>query len=294
MFLHEKYFPITATPFRKNEHYVEILPCEALRPYIRCIWGSSKPSCHRNNEKPVLNVVTPDTCVDIIFQINETTSNILSLFCGINDKSFKFFSSVDDDDEISIFAVRFFAWSAVLFSEEPMNGTKNNFYNANVYFEKIIKELEPKLLNSKTIEERRIFAENILLQNIYFNHQNSLFQRAISEIVDKSGNIKALVLAKDLHISSKQMERIFNENIGATPKKIASLVRYQCLWQDICYNPYFSVMDSVYKYGYTDQAHLLNDFKKIHGFSIRDAVNYAFKDDDFLQEKTEKSAKMKK
>lgn len=36
------YHPITATPFRRDEEYREIEPCEVLAPYIRCFWGSER------------------------------------------------------------------------------------------------------------------------------------------------------------------------------------------------------------------------------------------------------------
>lgn len=39
MKLNDIYRPITATPFRQNEEHVEVIPCEALRPFIRCFWG---------------------------------------------------------------------------------------------------------------------------------------------------------------------------------------------------------------------------------------------------------------
>ena len=41
--LAEIYHPITGTPFRQDDTYCEITPCDALKPYIRCFWGSVKP-----------------------------------------------------------------------------------------------------------------------------------------------------------------------------------------------------------------------------------------------------------
>lgn len=284
MFLYEKYYPITATPFLKNEQYMEYAPCDALKPYIRCFWGTSKPIRAQKTNIPTFDLVTPDTCVDVIFEIDYTKNKIYDVFCGIDDVMFQSHSANDNDHIVSTFAVRFYAWSAVLFSEESMKGTKNQFYDVGVHFEKLKKELGPKLFDIRTIEERSALAEDYLLKHFYVNHENSLFQRAMAKIIENQGNMKALELATDLHISSKQIERVFHENIGATPKKIATLVRYQSLWQDVCFNPSFLVLDAVHKYGYTDQAHLLNVFRKFHGLSLSDARRYAWKDDEFLQE----------
>ncbi|MDO5346177.1 MAG: helix-turn-helix domain-containing protein, partial [Lachnospiraceae bacterium] len=102
-------------------------------------------------------------------------------------------------------------------------------------------------------------------------------------MMEHRGNLKTLELAKELNISSRQMERVFDENMGVTPKKAASLIRYQYLWQEICFNPQFNIQDAVFQYGYTDQAHLLHDFKKFHGLPLGDAIKYAHV--DFLQDK---------
>lgn len=287
MFLYEKYYPITATPFRKNEEYVEIAPCQELKPYIRCFWGSCAPIKQEKESAPTFSLVTPDTCVDIIFKINYTKNKIDSVFCGMDDITFKAWSANDSDDIVSTFAIRFYAWSVVLFSEESMKGTKNQFYDAGVHFAKLKKELERELFTVSTIEERSFLAERHLRKHFYVNHENSLFQRGMAKIIEEYGNIKALELATDLHISSKQMERVFYENIGMTPKKVALLVRYQYLWQEVWWNPKFQVLDAVHKYGYTDQSHLLNDFRRFHGLSLRDARVYAVKEDEFLQEKFE-------
>lgn len=36
----KNYRPLTATPYQRSETYVEIEPCAALKPCIRCFWGS--------------------------------------------------------------------------------------------------------------------------------------------------------------------------------------------------------------------------------------------------------------
>ena len=82
-------------------------------------------------------------------------------------------------------------------------------------------------------------------------------------------------LAKECFISSRQLERLFGEYIGITPKKLCSLVRYQCLWNEILRNPGFHIQDAVHKYRYTDQAHLMREFRRYHTMDIRSAKIYA-------------------
>jgi methylphosphotriester-DNA--protein-cysteine methyltransferase len=78
-------------------------------------------------------------------------------------------------------------------------------------------------------------------------------------------------------ISQKQLERLFSHHIGISPKSFSSLIRYQLLWQEIVLSGHFNVQDAVDKFGYCDQAHLLNDFKKHHLIGIREAAEFAAK-----------------
>lgn len=75
----------------------------------------------------------------------------------------------------------------------------------------------------------------------------------------------------------RQMERLFCEYIGITPKKLSNLVRYQCLWRDIVSQSRFNITDAVHKYGYTDASHLMREFKRYYFMNIRDAREMALR-----------------
>lgn len=38
--LDKKYMPLTASPYRRDKFHIEIPPCDALKPYVRCFWGT--------------------------------------------------------------------------------------------------------------------------------------------------------------------------------------------------------------------------------------------------------------
>ena len=62
------YHPITGTPFQSDETYMEWAPCNALKPYIRCFWGTKQP-VHGGKKEGQQGIVIPDTCMDVIFDI---------------------------------------------------------------------------------------------------------------------------------------------------------------------------------------------------------------------------------
>ena len=170
MKLHRIYNPITATPFKCTDDYMEFAPCDALKPYIRCFWGSMMPVVQAENTAPEPDIVIPDTCMDIIFTADFTNNSVDSSFCGIDERTF-------------------------------------------------------------------------------------ITQRS--------------------QISSRQLERLYLEHIGVSPKSLAAMVRYQYLWNGLLSHNYFNIADASYQYGYSDQAHLCHDFRKYHSMSISDARKLA-------------------
>lgn len=278
MDFHKIYRPITAAPFAHDKSYMEIEPCEALKPYVRCFWGSEKPYKEDPAEELANKLVIPDTCMDIIFRVNFTDNKLESSFCGINDAPFISDDSISDNTVTSVFGIRFYAWSAVLFSEESMRNVKNEFYGAGQYFSKIKKELEQQFFEVADLRQRVEIAQKVLLQHFREEYQNPLIIEAIGKILGKRGNIKVLELSKEIHVSERQLERHFREYVGISPKQLSSLIRYQYLLNDFVFNSGFHIQDGVYRYGYTDQSHLLHDFKHYHTMSPIQAREHALRD----------------
>lgn len=266
------YRPLTAAPFRKNEEYQEVTPgIPELAKYIRCFWGSGRPYL----KKGVAGLVTPDTCVDIIYNIDYTANTISGGFCGINDVSFSETDKTMEGHLVSTFAIRFYAWSACGFSEDSMKDTKNGFFDVQSRFRWLDRILRPMLFEKNSLEERIEIVEALFLQRLSGMRHSPVVYDAVTQMLLHKGTLGAAELARTCFISSRQLERLFHEYIGITPKKLCNLVRYQFVWNDVLRNPFFPVMDAVWKYGYTDQSHLMREFKRYHTMDIQTARKYA-------------------
>lgn len=254
--------PITAQPFRSG--YREYSPCEALKPYIRCFWTSVDQSGR---------LIVPDLCADIIFDIGDSEA----FFCGVSDESFVSHRLTES------FGIRFYSWTAALFAEDSLCKTLNGCFELGSHFRKLEKELAPKIADAKTTKQRIDLSEEFLINNLH-QRRCGLFSEALGEIMILKGVCTAENISKDLHISKRQLERIFLEYSGLSPKKTAMLIRYQYLWQDILSDRYFNAADKASEYGYSDQSHLLNDFRRFHTVSPKHAREIALKNVAFLQD----------
>ncbi len=272
---HIFYTPLTAAPFRQNNVHKEIQPASlAAARYIRCFWGSEKPYQKAEADSPP-ELIIPDTCADIIYHIDHTDHTVAGGFCGINDASFTYRDEAKPGHLISTFAVRFYAWGAYRFSEDSLVGTLNGYDDVQSRFRSLDQMLRPRLLEIQSLRERSHIAEEFFTGQLCRLRQNDIINQAVGQITSQRGTLTVAELAKECFISSRQLERLFGEYIGITPKKLCSLVRYQCLWNEILRNPGFHIQDAVHKYRYTDQAHLMREFRRYHTMDIRSAKIYA-------------------
>lgn len=264
--------PLTATPFRRAS-YRELPPCRALAPFVRCFWEETD-SVEGAGFGGTL--VIPDVCADIIITISQsadrTEGEIFGMgFCGISDAPFR---STAARANKRLLAIRFFAWSVAIFSDELLCKTANGFFDSRQHFEMLSKKLAPAIRPDMPLLEFKRTAEKILLSRLAQKTVPSLVGDAISRIITSRGALPVSTLLTDLHASERQLERLFDAHIALPPKKISSLVRYQSVWQSAV-SPHFVVQDAVLRHGYTDQAHLLNEFRRFHGMSLGDARRLA-------------------
>lgn len=279
------YRPLTATPFKCCAAYKEIEPCRMLKPYIRCFWcgeysgreEGAELSAKEYSYTDYPRIVIPDTCVDIIYRIDHIDRKVTAGFSGINDRSFYVCGGKKAGHKLSVFAIRFYAWGAYAFAEDSFKGTLNGHYDVRERFNWLDKELRSRLAEPGNLADRIRLTERLLLERLEASRSNHVINDAISNILLNHGSVEVSRLSKECFVSGRQLERLFLEYIGITPKKLSNLVRYQFLWKDIVTRNDFDIMDAVHKYGYTDSAHLMREFKRYHSMNIRAARDMAFK-----------------
>jgi len=267
--------PLMSTPNASPEKYVEIQPCDALKPYINCFWGTPKPYTNKFTVPPT--VVIPDACMDIIFHINYSTDESTSMFIGIQDGFF--LSGLGHEiGMISTFGIRFYFWAVHLFVENELHDVSNVTIDVEQYFPNFKKSLENTFIYHPRIENRIPHVEHYLLNKLHYRlRENKDVLNAVSCILKAKGVISIPKVCDYVCISQRQLERVFSKYIGMAPKKVIDLVRYQNVWRDVFLGETSDLRDIVYDYGYSDQPHLLKDFKKHHGMTPKEAFNFAWK-----------------
>lgn len=171
-----------------------------------------------------------------------------------------------------------------MFSEDSLCKTLNGSFELDGHFRKLEKELAPELSCAKSAKQRIALSEKFLINNLH-ERRCGLFLNALGEIMTLRGVCTAESISKNLHVSNRHLERVFSEYSGLAPKKTAMLIRYQCLWRDILSGRRFNGAEKAAEYGYSDQSHMLKDFRRFHTVYPKEAREIALKNVAFLQDK---------
>lgn len=265
------YHPITSRPFLSNSAYREYKPCQLLKPYIACYWRTGGGT-QNESEKEVL--VIPDTCIDILIHINQTKQKVTGHLCLIQDLPF-LSKEENTPDTIMTFAIRFHFWAAGLFLKMDFRDTRNQHVELNMMDRDWAEFLE-RFLYLNTVEEWIAWTDEFLLKKQNQLAANTNLLNAVWEILNTRGQASVKEVCEYCSVSQRQVERQFLRDIGLPPKKLANLVRYQNVWWDMMKSDGFDVQNAVLRYGYTDQAHLLKEFKRFHGVTPEEARKIAY------------------
>lgn len=272
---HTQYRPLTSRPFLRGESYSEFAPCGQLAPYVACFWTSAIRSKSMEVQKVL---VIPDTCVDIIIEINHTRQTIKSRITGLADSSM-LIEQRPAGETVTTFAVRFYFWAVRLFFDVEMKALYNQVFDYGLVDPEGLKEFEVFFTVTGT-QERIAWMESRLMKKL----ENRLmrewyspdFYNSIARILYSGGGISVKEICEYTCVSQRQMERFFLQNIGISMKRTSCLVRYQNVWRDVVRQTHFDILEAVYRYGYADQAHLLNEFKRFHSVTPEQAKQIAF------------------
>lgn len=264
-----RYFhPVTAQSEAYRQVYIEIPPCSALAPYVACFWAPRQQTNHVTADGQML--IVPDACMDIIF--TRTSVGLSALYSGLDGTPFYSTAGTPEKPQI-FFAVRFHFWAVHLFTGADLRGGVPAAMEA--LFDGWHAELEGILLANETLPERIHAVETFLLSHLNTDLQSPDLLNAVHGLVHSKGALAIPALSSAACLSQRQLERHFMRHIGVSMKKIAGIVRYQNVWRDALATPRFDVQEAVHRYGYTDQAHLLNTFKRHHGLTLTQALALA-------------------
>lgn len=234
-------------------------PGDLLRPYIRYFVISES---EQGGDYKVL----PDTSLVMGFQYKGNLTpepgkkaGALSGY-GATDlqDQYRIFKSSDNVGSVLVY---FNETGASYFFKNPVNELfSEGIALDNFVCQSRLNHIHEQLCEAQSDIQRIVIVENFLLTMYKHSDTDQLVKNALKLIYATKGNIRMKQLAQELHTSQSPLEKRFRNIIGATPKKFASIVRFQAIANEL--SSMGSLTNAAYQAGYYDQAHFIKDFSQ--------------------------------
>lgn len=245
----------------KTEQY---FPSDKLKDYIKYYVVTE-------NEQETEYKVFPTAALVVGFQykgqlssIKDGAMNKLSSagITGLAD-GYKLFKSSAD---IGTVLVYFTETGFVHFSSKPAHELFNLSLSLGDVFEKSsVDEVEEKLAGASSNKQRIKIVEQFLWTQFKAIQADKLIVEAVKIIYQSKGTIPIKALNEKLYISQSPFEKRFRKVVGTTPKKFASIIRFNAILDDLKQSK--TLTDICYEHHFFDQAHFIKHFKQFTGDS---------------------------
>jgi AraC-like DNA-binding protein len=122
--------------------------------------------------------------------------------------------------------------------------------------------LEEMLSEARTSAERFACVERFLAANLRA-HRAELVACRAAALLRRNPQLRISQLAVALDVSQRHLSRRFQAMFGTSPKQFARIARIESVWSARAQGATWA--DIAHAAGFTDQAHMINDFTEIVG-----------------------------
>ncbi len=237
-------------------------PIDKLKPYIKYFVVSENEAEKEYKVLPTSGLVLGFQYKGQLTSIKDKTVSKLTSagITGIAD-SYKIFKS---SAGIGTILVYFTEIGFTHFASHPANELFNLSVSLDDVFDKHkVNEVEEKLASASTDQQRIKVIEQFLVSQLKDIQADKLIVDAVKLIYQSKGTIKVKELNEKLFISQSPFEKRFRKVVGTTPKKFASIVRFNTVLDNISETK--SLTEICYENNFFDQAHFTKDFKQFTG-----------------------------
>ncbi len=243
-------------------------PSENLSAIVECYWFIN--SDHPINSNEYLH---PDGGMGIILnygdmlKFDDSLNNDSCILDGTNIISRK----LSLKGTLNAIGIRFKPAGANLLFSLPLNELKNKTISLSDITLKKPTELYYKLIEAQTFHLKVSIIEDWLCRSLQAEKNISdVVAASLMLIKTHKGLLPIKSVASHLDYNQRRIERLFNSQVGMTPKEYSRILRIEQARAYIKQNKDSSFATIAHDLGFYDQAHFINQFKKVEGITPRE------------------------
>lgn len=245
--------------------YREIKPDPRLAPFVRCFWFMERdygvPGAHE--------VVWPDGKTELLVLADgqyehEREPLPRDLLIGPLTKPF----TLTSPGRVGLVGVRFWPWGFWPFFRMPVGRLRNHLCAYADVAGPRAGQLQESV-TSTGMEAGAAMLEKHLLEAVAARtlENHPLVAPLARVILAAEGMLSVQELEDRSGVSSRHLERLFQEVVGLTPKKLSVIVRFDKARRAIFWNPDVDLIEVANQVGYYDQSHFIRDFRSHFGMT---------------------------
>lgn len=250
-----------AYAIHRDANNLIIAPHKSLRPYI------SNYTFTKPKSMPKQQTILPSVSNTLVYSIGN--NNIVNGLRGVNTKPTMIGSFASQFD--FMFLIEFQAGGLYPFIKVDQNLLLDHSYS----FENISKLLNKQIIEaydmSSSISDLTDRLDTIFLSCLDITAINPALSHGMKIVQASNGLIRSKDLAREVFYSEKQLNRLFQRNIGTSVKSFSRIVRMKYAIDLL--NQHISLSQLPEITGHYDLSHFIHDFQNVYGLTPTEYIN---------------------
>jgi AraC-like DNA-binding protein len=261
-------------------HQPRIAPVPLLAADVNCFWTLEQDQDSFNTEE-----FLPDSYTEVIINVGaplllETASGLVNVpraFVNpLQDKPLRFRTT----GYCQMISMKLYPWALQPILNIDADPSSVHIIGLDAKWQQFAASLTRVMAHHGYEEAINCYQEYIC--NIAYKGKHDLtpIRTAGHTLRRSQGQIRMTDLAAQSYLSSSQFERRFKHYTAVSPKTYARMIRFEAVRAALVMGPLSRLADVAHDYGYSDQAHLIREFKSFADCTPRDFAATASHDFD--------------
>ena len=202
--------------------------------------------------------ILPDSNVNLTIRFSSSGCRMV-LLGPVNEKA-----CIEIDHASDYFCIRFRPGQAPLLADVSPSELIDGFVDIPKIRDISVDSLADRLHSLPDLASRQRVMEDLVRGSLPMV-RNDRCRQASALIDAHGGRLHVTELAAKLGLHIRTLERLFIDQLGMTPKRLNRIVRLQHLLSSLRTESFRNLADLSHTCGYTDQSHMIRDFKELTG-----------------------------
>jgi len=231
-------------------------PVSSLRPYLGCFWSiATTTGTHLRT--------LPDACTTVAVECRQ----------GQRPQSFLAGPRLTPADRAPgaghlLFGVRLQPGVAFSLTRRPIHQIVDRRTLLAEMLPDDVSQMERRLASTARTTERFDILEEFLFQRLDGVQVDPRVAKALMQVEQCSGQLRATQLATHCQVSSRHLNRLLRTWLGFSAKRLARITRFQALLQRVEDSRSGGLAQLAMELGYYDQPHLINEVMQFAALSL--------------------------